>query len=114
MNMSVLQRWVLGALACAAISPPATAAWHEAKSRHFLIYGDMRPQELEEYANKLEKFDQAVRIARSMGDPPLGDGGRLTIYRKIMDLIAAAKPIKALALMASPPPVAPAAKTKAK
>jgi len=64
-------------LAC---SSPGIAAWHEAKSKHFIIYADQRPEVLKAFATKLEKFDKAVRILRASDDPPIGDAGRLTIY----------------------------------
>lgn len=69
-----------GALAAAGLSSAADAAWYEAKSKHFAIYADESPVDLQNFATKLEKFDKAVRMVRSMDDPPVGDGGRLTIY----------------------------------
>lgn len=62
------------------ISCPATAAWYEAKSRHFAIYSDDSPAALSAFAAELEKFDKAVRMVRGMDDPPVGNGGRVTIY----------------------------------
>jgi len=59
---------------------PAAATWHEARSKHFIIYSDSSPHELTEFASNVEKFDSAVRLARHMDDPPLGEGGRLTVY----------------------------------
>lgn len=59
---------------------PAGAEWQQASTRHFIIYADADSNDLRNYALKLERFDQAVRIARHMGDPPLTDSGRLTIY----------------------------------
>ena len=59
---------------------PAAAAWHEAKSKHFIIYSDDNPRNLEQFAIRLEKFDQAVRRVIRADDPPLGDGNRLTIF----------------------------------
>jgi tetratricopeptide (TPR) repeat protein len=59
---------------------PARAAWQEAKSKHFIIVGDTDPNELGAYAQKLERFDQAVRMARGMNDPALADSGKLRIY----------------------------------
>jgi hypothetical protein len=56
-----------------AAAAPAHASWHEARSRHFIIYADADAGELNAYATKLERFDQAVRMARGMGDPPLTD-----------------------------------------
>lgn len=63
-----------------AAATPASAAWHEAKTRHFIIYSDAGADDLRDYATKLERFDQAVRTSRNMADPPLTDSGRLTIY----------------------------------
>jgi len=61
-------------------SSPALAEWQEAKSKHFIIYADLKPDELRSYAERLERFDQAVRTVRGMNDPALTDSQRLTIY----------------------------------
>ncbi|HJR82542.1 MAG TPA: hypothetical protein VJ775_01320 [Sphingomicrobium sp.] len=66
--------------AALAWSSAGQAAWHEAKSSHFVIYADEKPEALRAFAAKLEKYDQAVRIVRGMDDPPLGDAGRVTVY----------------------------------
>lgn len=58
----------------------AQAGWSEAKSDHFIIYSEQNPAELNAYASRLERFDQAVRVARKMEDPPLGDSTKLTVY----------------------------------
>lgn len=58
----------------------AEAAWHEASSTHFVIYADEKPDRLQEFATRLEKFDKAVRLARSMQDNPPGTGNRLTVF----------------------------------
>ena len=73
--------WLWGAAALIlAGAAPARAEWHKASSRHFIIYSDSRPDELSEFASRLERFDKAVRVARSMGDPEVGDGNRLTVF----------------------------------
>lgn len=77
--MSLFSRVAL-LVALLSASSGASAAWHEARSKHFVIYADESPKELLEYATKLEKFDQAVRTILTMGDPPVGDGNRLTVY----------------------------------
>ena len=70
----------LGAAAAAmAISAPASAAWQQASSKHFVIYGDMSPAEMTAYASKLEKFDAAARFVRKMSDPNVGDGNRVQV-----------------------------------
>lgn len=68
------------AVALAAAASQARAAWHEAKSKHFIIDGDVDPQDLNDYAKKLERFDQAVRMARAIDDPLLTDSGKIRIY----------------------------------
>src|SRR3954465_10357564 len=67
-------------LAATAIAAPASAAWYQAKSKHFIIYADERPADLAAFAAKLERFDTAVRDVRLMDDPPVGDGNRLTVF----------------------------------
>ena len=69
----------LGA-AAAALAAPAGATWHQASSKHFLIYGDMSAEEMQAYATKLEKFDAASRLIRSMKDPAVGDGNRVQVF----------------------------------
>ena len=61
-NMGV---WLRVWIAAATVLWPglAQAAWHEARSNHFIIYADMGPGELKQYAERLERFDQAVRYA---------------------------------------------------
>jgi tetratricopeptide (TPR) repeat protein len=59
---------------------PASAAWQQASSKHFLIYGDMPSLDMQAYAAKLEKFDAASRLIRSMKDPTVGDGNRVQVF----------------------------------
>ena len=71
--------WCIAALV-ALSGTPAQAAWYEARSKHFVIYADESPRALSDFANRLERFDQAVRLVRNMDDPPVGDGNRLTVF----------------------------------
>lgn len=77
-----VRRSILCATAAFALfaSEPAQAAWHQAKSKHFIIYSDQSPASLNAFATKLEKFDQAVRRVMRMDDPAVGDGNRLTVF----------------------------------
>ena len=68
------------AAVAAAVGTPAHAAWYQASSKHFVIYADEDPKQLSQFATKLERFDQAVRYVRSMDDPPVGLGNRLTVF----------------------------------
>ena len=73
-------RWLLPALIGVFTITPAFAAWHEARSNHFIIYSDQKPDDLKKFAEQLERFDQAVRFVRGMEDPALTDANRLRIY----------------------------------
>ena len=66
--------------AALALAAPANAAWQQASSKHFIIYGDMPAEEMKAYAEKLEKFDAAARLVRSMKDPVVGDGNRVQVF----------------------------------
>ena len=68
----------LGAAALA-VTAPVSAAWQQASSKHFVIYGDMPTEEMKAYAEKLEKFDAAARFIRAMKDPVVGDGNRVQV-----------------------------------
>lgn len=63
-----------------AFSSPASAAWNVAQSRHFVIYANESSGQLSDFANKLERFDQAARLAMRMDDPDQGKGNRLKIF----------------------------------
>lgn len=78
MNSLLRLAAVCAALSCL-VTAPARAAWYEAKSKHFIIDANENPDELRAYAQKLERFDQAVRYFYQMPDPPLTDAGRVTI-----------------------------------
>lgn len=77
-------------VACVAamISPfSVSAAWYQASSPHFLIYGDNDSTALRTYAEKLERFDQAVRFVRGLPEFVPAPVNRLTIYQ-VKDLDA--------------------------
>jgi hypothetical protein len=77
--MRTLFAWCVAAVV-AFTGSQANAAWHQAKSRHFIIYADQSPEAVRDFADRLERFDAAVRHLRDMGDPPLTESGRLRIY----------------------------------
>jgi len=78
--MRVFLRAAVAAFVSMAIAAPASAAWQEARSPHFLIYADEPADELRAYAKRLELFDQAVRTVRKMSDPALDDPDKVTIF----------------------------------
>ncbi len=71
---------LLLALLCLLLPGAAEAAWRQASTPHFLIYSEQKPEELRDFATRLERFDQAMRKIRGMADLPLGPSNRLTVY----------------------------------
>ena len=72
-------RWYM-ALVALGVSASAQAAWYRASSEHFLIYSEQKPDTLQQFAEKLERFDSAVRVVRGMDDLPPSQGNRVTIF----------------------------------
>ncbi len=64
----------------ALVAAPAHAAWYQAASKHFVIYADDNPKRLSAFADRLERFDAAVRLLDHMPDPDVGLGNRLTVF----------------------------------
>ena len=71
----------LAALTALILAPSqAMAEWYEAKTNHFIIYSQQKPEQLRQYAEQLERFDSGVRAVRLMRDPPPTSTNRLTLY----------------------------------
>jgi hypothetical protein len=62
------------------VGRPAHAHWYRAASKHFIIFADDNPKSLNDFAERLERFDAAVRVADHMTDPEVGNGNRLTVF----------------------------------
>lgn len=73
-------RKFLFALLCILASSPATARWREARSAHFTIYSEARPDALREFATRLERFDAGLRLLRTLPARDDSPSNRLTIY----------------------------------
>ena len=84
MNRLMKLAW-LALLLCAPAA--ARAEWHEASSRHFLVYSEGSAQSVREFATKLEKFDKAMRLRLGFQDEDLGPGNRVTVF--VVDNMAA-------------------------
>ena len=75
-------RWRAAALLAAAILAPsaARAEWREASSDHFVVYADANDKWLRGYAERLERFDAAMRLIRNVPNRPEDRSNRLTVY----------------------------------
>lgn len=59
---------------------PASAAWYQARSRHFLVYSEGTPVAAEKVAADLERFDQAVRKLIQLPDVEGEDPNPVTVF----------------------------------
>ena len=80
LGVIVRLRILLAGAALLALAGPASAAWHKASSKHFVIYADKDADELRAYATKLEQFNAAVREGRGSADVPPGASSRVTLF----------------------------------
>lgn len=78
----MIRAGILAGLCAAAIgmSVPAQAEWQVATSKHFTVYADESPAEIEDFAKKLERFDAAVRVARGVPDVRPGASSRVSVF----------------------------------
>lgn len=61
---------------------PAHAEWWEARTDHFIVYSQSSKKSAREFAEKLERFDGALRsLQRIEPDDELSDSRRLTMFR---------------------------------
>ncbi len=59
---------------------PAAAKWREASSRHFVIYSEESADSLRKFAERLERYDAAMRTLRGLPEADISPSNRLTIY----------------------------------
>ncbi len=67
-------------LPVAAAAAPADAAWRQASTDHFVIYSEASAKELQAYATRLERYDQAMRYIRGLPDAKPSPANRLTVF----------------------------------
>src|SRR4028118_1052714 len=75
-----LMRYILAWLSAVAIAAPAQAEWREATSDHFIIYSEQGEKSLREFAERLERFDAAMRAMRNLPKQPVAPANKLTVY----------------------------------
>lgn len=66
--------------AVVALAFPADASWREARSDHFIIYSEEKPETLRQFAVELERFDAAMRFMRGIPQQADSPSNRLTIF----------------------------------
>ena len=76
----VLKRALLAAAVCLLGASEVQAAWHEASSKHFVVYSDDAPDKVRAFTAKLERYDRALRVMRGVDDPAVSPTQRVTVY----------------------------------
>lgn len=62
------------------IAQPAAAEWHRAESDRFVIYSDSRADDLEQFAETLERYHVAMELESGRTVPVPSPSSRLTVY----------------------------------
>lgn len=77
--ISVVLRIFAAAMVLAA-SHPALAEWHRAESERFVIYSDSRPEDIQSFAQMLERYHVAMELETGRRVPVPSPSNRLTVY----------------------------------
>lgn len=67
-------------LALCATNSPAFAAWHEASSDHFVIYADQSADDIHRFAERLERYHEAMRAQFGHEATKPSPSNRVTVY----------------------------------
>jgi tetratricopeptide (TPR) repeat protein len=72
-------------------SGAAQADWHEARSKHFIVYSDDDADDVKAFATRLEKFDKALKLLREVPEDNRTTSARVTVY--VVDSVEAVRQI---------------------
>lgn len=59
---------------------PASAAWQEARSPHFIVYSEGSPDSIRKFAASLERFDKGLRKLLRYDDPEEAHANPVTVF----------------------------------
>ena len=68
-------------LLAACFATPAYADWQEAKSEHFTVYADDRPEQVKAFTERLERFDRAMKVIWNIEPKPAASNSRVTVFQ---------------------------------
>ncbi len=73
-------RRFLAAVALAALATPAQAAWQEAQSDHFVIYGNTSESNLRRFSEQLERYHSAMSLVTGVQVSLPSPSNRVTVF----------------------------------
>ena len=73
-------RYISAILAATMLAAPAQADWHVAESDNFVVYADDRAQDVQEFAEALERYHSAMSLLQIRERTAPSPSNRVTIY----------------------------------
>ena len=71
---------VVTAAAAFGVATPSSAAWVQATSEHFIVYGDVKEADAREFAERLERIDKLLRFVTSTPDTAAERANKVTVF----------------------------------
>ncbi|MDJ0641263.1 MAG: hypothetical protein QNJ15_00465 [Erythrobacter sp.] len=62
------------------VGSPAHAGWHKAESDRFVIYSDSSARDIQEFAERLERYHVAMTTITGFNPPTPSPSNRVTVY----------------------------------
>lgn len=70
------------ALTILSVPAAGNAEWWEAQSNHFVVFSEGTEKETKDFAERLERFDNALRVLQNMPvTEPVPDAAKVTVFR---------------------------------
>lgn len=63
------------------LASPANAEWWEARTEHFIVYSESSAKDAKQFAERLERYDLALRSLQSIKPTKETDWTRVTVFR---------------------------------
>lgn len=76
----MIKRAVCALLWLCALATPAHATWQKASSDHFVIYADQPPEKIRKFADRLERYHDAMRIEFNFQKAVPSPSNRVTVF----------------------------------
>jgi tetratricopeptide (TPR) repeat protein len=76
----MMVKWLLAICAVILLSSPVSAEWHEASSDHFVVYANQSEKQVRAYAERLERYHNAINVWLKTNNEKPSPSNRVTVY----------------------------------
>jgi hypothetical protein len=76
----MMRLWAWLGIMLLGLAAPARAEWLEASNAHFVIYGDLPRAKMQQFADRLERFDAVLRRVLNLPETGGAPANRVVIY----------------------------------